>query len=149
MSYLYLQIEDDPTIWKLSEPIDAPAVILSGQPFRTTIVAPLPGTLVLSGEAAASVVLFSPLDIPGGKGATPNGIKAPTAPFVYLPSAPGLTSPPGYQLSPATDLAGLENNIAAAMSQRTFCTIEFSDSALVLNGATLSFVVLFPATTSA
>jgi hypothetical protein len=146
MSYLFLHVEDDPTLWKLSEPIDAPTVILSGQPFRTTIVAPLPGTLVLSCRVAASVVLLSPLDVPGGTGATPNGIAFPTAPFMYLPSAAGLKSPPGYQLPPGTDLAVLENNITAAMSQRTFYTVEFGDSVLVLNGGTLPFVVLFPAT---
>jgi hypothetical protein len=149
MSYLFLQIEGDPTIWKLSEPIDASAVMLPGQPFRATIVAPLPGALVLSCQAAVSVVLYSPLDVPGGTGATPNGLKSPTTPFVYLPSVTGLppASPPGYPLSAGSDLAALEEDITAAMSQRTFYTVEFSDSTLVLNGATLPFVVLFPAAT--
>jgi len=145
MSYLFLQIEGDPTLWKLSEQIEASAAVQSLQPFRATIVAPLPGTLVLSCQAAASIVLFSDLDVPGGSGATPNGVEAPTTPCVYPPSVNGLTSPVGYPLPPGTDLAALADNITAAMTRRAFYTVDFSDSALVLNAATLPFVVLFPA----
>ena len=145
MSYLFLQVDGDPTIWKLSEPIDAETVTRSDHPLRIPVVAPLPGTLVVSGRVTASVALLSPLDVPGGTGATPNGVEYPKVPFVYLPSTLGLKSPPGYQLSSDTDLAALENSVADALRQRTFHTVEFSDSVLLINGAAVPFVALFRA----
>jgi hypothetical protein len=142
-TYDFLKIGDDPTNWKLSEPIDAAALIPSGNaPFSATIVAPRTGTLLLSGRAAASVVLW------GLGGATPNGGPFMVQPFLYLPSVTGLTSTaPGsmYALSGGTELQAVAAQITTAMSQGQPCTLQLSDGVAVLNGATLPFAVLFEA----
>jgi hypothetical protein len=141
--YAFLKIDDDPTSWTLSEPIAAAALTPSGNaPFRATIVEPRTGTLLLSSHAAASVVLS------GVGGATPNGGGIIAQPFLYLPSVTGLTSKaPGsmYALPATTDLEALEIDITTAMTQSKPCTIELSDGIIVLNGATLPFVVFFEA----
>jgi hypothetical protein len=142
MAYRNLQIEGDPTIWVLSEPIDAPALTVSAEPFRAAISAPRAGTMLLSSRAAAGAVLT------GVGGVTPNGSGIVTPASMYLPSVTGLKlSSPGYQLPAGTNLAALEGEITAAMSQSTFLTVECLDGVVVLNGATLPFVVLFPAVT--
>jgi hypothetical protein len=142
-TYDFLKINDDPTNWKLSEQIDAAALTSSGNaPFQATIVAPRTGILLLSGRAAASTVLS------GVGGATPNGGEFTTQPFLYLPSATGLTSTAPesmYKLPPGTDLDALAAQIAAAMSEGQTYTVEYSEGDIVLNGATLPFVVLFEA----
>ncbi len=147
----HLRIEGDPTTWVLSEPVAEPATLTgSGEPFRIPVAAPLSGTLLLSRRAAASAVLYSPADVGG---AIPSGARLVTA-VLYLPSVTGAASPaaaapPWYPLPPSADLAALETEIMGAMSQGTFSTVEFSSVAssgvLVLNGATLPFVVLCPA----
>jgi hypothetical protein len=150
MTYPSLQIEGDPTTWLLRNPIDASA-LTSQQPFQATIVAGLNGTLtlgrngtlILSSRAAASAVLS------GIGNAIPSGGHLVSPSFLYLPSATGLKpGTPGYALPPETDPAALQNEITAAMSQSEFCTIPSSSGVLVLNGATLPFVVLFPAITA-
>lgn len=147
MTYPYLQIGSDPTAWLLSNPIDASA-LTSQQPFQAAIVAALngtltlgrSGTLILSGRAAASAVLS------GIGNAIPSGGHLVSPSFLYLPSATGLKpGTPGYALPPETDPATLQNEITAAMSKKKFCTIPSSNGVLVLNGAALSFVVVFPA----
>lgn len=139
--YPFLLIEGDPTTWVLSTPIDPAALTVAGAPFRATITAPRAGTLLLSSRAAASVVLT---DI---RGSIPNGGGIVSQPVVYLPSAAGLTpkSPALYLLPIGTNLAAVEGDITAAMSESTFCTVAYRDGTLVLNGATLPFVALFPA----
>jgi hypothetical protein len=142
-TYIFLKIDDDPTNWKLSEPIDPGALAPSGNvPFCATIVAPRTGTLLLSSRAAASVVLW------GVGGATPNGGEFVAQPFLYLPSVTGLTSTATqsiYALRNGTNLAALAAQIGAAMSHSQPCTVQYSDGVIVLNGATLSFAVLFEA----
>jgi hypothetical protein len=146
-TYDFLKIDDDPTNWKLSEQIDAEALTSSGNaPFQATIVAPRTGTLLLSGRAAASAVLW------GVGGATPNGGDFMAAPFLYLPSKTGLTATASgsmYALPAGTDLNALAAQIAAAMSEGQTCTVEYSDGVIVLNGATLPFAVLFEAAAGA
>lgn len=149
MAYPYLQIEGDPTIWMLSAAIDASA-LTSRQPFQAAIVAGLNGTLtlgrngtlILSSRAASAV-------LSGIGNAIPSGGHLVSPSFLYLPSATGLKpGTPGYALPPEADPAALQNEITAAMSQSKFCTIPSSNGVLVLNGATLPFVVLFPAITA-
>jgi hypothetical protein len=157
--YQQLRIEGDPTTWVLGQPIEDTALTQSSAPFQAEIIAPLAGTLILSGRAAASVALYDP---PGGvipSGATPGGVKpsgvipsgaSPLTPCLYLPSAAGLSiESPGYQLPVAPDLPTLASEITAAMSQEKPCTVAFgvgSDGGvLVLNGAALPFAVLFKA----
>jgi hypothetical protein len=149
MAYPYLQIEGDPTTWVLSEPIDA-SVLTSQEPLQVAIVAALHGTetlgrygtLILSSRAAASAVLS------GSGNVIPSGGHQYSSAYLYLPSATGLRpDTPGHALPPGTDPEALQSEITAAMSQSEFCTISSSNGVLVLNGATLPFIVLFPAIT--
>jgi hypothetical protein len=141
MNFPFLQIAWDPTIWVLTSPLDAQALTGSGDPVLIPVSGPQAGAmLLLSSRAAATAVLT---DIGG---ATPNGggIMAPA--FIYLPTAAGLTPGSPKCLLPAgANLAAVQAKIAAAMSQGTSCTVECRDGAVVLNGATLPFVVLCPA----
>lgn len=141
--YALLKIGDDPTTWKLSEPIAATALAPSSNaPFCATVVEPRTGTLLLSSRAAASVALW------GVGGATPNGGEFMAQPFLYLPSVTGLTATaPGsmYELPAGTGLPALAVQITTAMSHSQPCTIQMSDGVIVLNGATLPFAVLFEA----
>jgi hypothetical protein len=79
-------------------------------------------------------------------GAHPSHIAVPRWPVLYLPSPAGPTEEfPGYPLAPNTDLAVLEQNIIAAMSGRTFLSVQIADipgGVALLNGATLDFAVL-------
>jgi hypothetical protein len=151
-SYARLKIDDDPTAWRLDEPIAAAELTTSGNaPFRATIVQPRTGTLLLSTQAAASVVLSEDISGPH-TGVFPNGGDAhnefPAHPFLYLPSVTGLTSKASrswYPLKVGTKLRELERDITTAMSQGQPCTVELTDSIIMLNGANLSFVVFFGA----
>lgn len=139
MNYPYLQIQGDPTTWKLSEPIDASA-LTSEQPFQATILAGRSGTLILSGRAMASAALS------GVGNAIPSGAEPVSLPFLYLPSTAALEPDRlGYALPEGTNLSAVQAEITAAMGQGTVCTVPSNDGVLVLNGATLPFVVLFPA----
>jgi hypothetical protein len=147
MAFPYLQIEGDPTIWTLSEAIDA-SDLTSPQPFQATIIAGAngsltvarDGTLILSGRAAASAALSATGN------AIPTGGHPGSPPFLYLPSTTGLkSSSQGYELPAGTDMATLQTEITAAMSQSEFCTVPSVNGAIVLNGAALPFVVLLPA----
>jgi hypothetical protein len=143
----YLRIQGDPNIWELGEPVDE-ASLTSGKPIQVTTLAPLAGTLVLAARAAASVVLFNPPPV----GVIPSDAKLPT-PFLYLPAATKINPdpPPGYPLTAETDLAALAVDIATAMSEGTFYAVGFAggvqygapyNGVLLLNGATLPFVVI-------
>ena len=70
----------------------------------------------------------------------------PRWPVLYLPSLTGPTQDsPGYPLAPGTDLAAQEQDIIAAMSGRTFLSIQVADipgGVVLLNGAALDFAVL-------
>jgi hypothetical protein len=139
MNYTYLQIADDPTTWQLSEPAGASA-LTSQQPFQAAVVAGRNGTLILSSRAAPSAVLS------GVGNAIPSGGQPGSPPYLYLPSSAGLKpTTPGYELPEGADLAALQAEITTAMTQQTSCTVQTRDGVLLLNGATLAFVVLFPA----
>jgi hypothetical protein len=139
MNYPYLQIGNDPTTWLLSEPIAASA-LTSAQPFQGAVTAGRSGTLILSSRAAVSAMLA------GAGNAIPSGAVPVSPAYLYLPSATGLNpEKPGYALPEGTNLAELQAQIAAAMTQQTTCTVEYSGGVLLLNGATLPFVVIFPA----
>jgi hypothetical protein len=146
VAYIFLRIGTDPTAWILenAEP-DTVAAQLSQAtgPVVLPVVGPLQGNLVVSPSAAATISLRGPSP---GRGARPSHIALPRWPVLYLPS---LTSPtqdsPGYPLAPGTDLAAQEKDIIAAMSGRTFLSIQVADiqgGVVLLNGAALDFAVL-------
>ena len=140
--YASLRIAGDPTNWRLSQATGPEELTQpDNAPFRATVIAPRAGTLLLSSRAAASVVLSGV-----GGGATPNGGPIMPEAFLYLPSATGLTAKAPafmYPLPDPADLATLEDSISTAMSQGQPCTVPLSEGVIVLNGATLPFVVIF------
>lgn len=134
----YLQIEGDPTKWWLGQAIQASQ--LTGQALSIEVDAPLAGTLLLS-PRSASVAVFN-------EGAAANQLDL-TYPVIYVPTATGPSAgSAGFELPASPDLATLAGEITALMNNGSRQTIPLgaSGGALVLNGATLSFVVLCPAT---
>lgn len=134
----YLQIDGDPTKWWPAQPFQASQ--LTGQPLSIAVTAPTDATLVLSGKAA-SVAVF---DLPSGQGAP--GSLYLQAPSIYLPTGAGLSAGHvGYELPANVNLANLADEIVASIQNGHSQTVPLggpSGGALVLNGATLSFVVL-------
>jgi hypothetical protein len=130
----YLQIDDDPTRWWVSDTITASQ--LTGQPLVTAVDAPLTGIMVISPKAA-SVAVFATSSPP------PADINAPSGPTIYVPTATGANAQhAGYEL-PDNAPADLAQQIAAAMSNGKNQTITLAGGGtLVLSGATLSFVVI-------
>jgi len=137
---VYLQIGDDPTKWWLVQPFNANQ--LTGQPLTLDIAGPIGGWMVLSGRAA-SVAVFNEPD------ATVPPDVNPTGGTLYLPTAAGASAHNyGYALSTNEALGGqnLGNEIATAMRNGTRLTIPlYGGGTLVINGATLDFVVITPA----
>jgi len=133
----YIQIEDDPTQWWLAEPFTADQ--LTGQPLSLAVSGPLGGTLVLSGRSA-SVAIFSVPDA-----AVPENLN-PSVGAIYLPTATGASAQHyGYGLPPAVDVESLASQIAIAMRDGNRQTLPLDGGGtLVLDGATLSFVVIQP-----
>jgi hypothetical protein len=133
----YIQIGDDPTTWWLNQPLNPDQ--LTGQPLALALAAPLSGTLVLSGRSA-SVAVFEVPD------ATVPGVVNPGVAAIYLPTAAGPSAGHyGYALPPGVNVAVLAMEIATAMTNGTRVTITLNGGgALVLDGATLSFVVVQP-----
>jgi hypothetical protein len=134
----YIQIEGDPTQWWIAEPF--PASQLTGQPLTVQVSAPVVGTLVLSGKPGSIAVFGSP----SGQG--PNDLDVPI-PSIYVPTPSGISEGHvGYQLPASADLDSLSGQIAGSMhnGQSQIITLggDASGGTLVLNGATLSFVVL-------
>ena len=134
----YIQIEGDPTQWWFAQPISASQ--LTGQPLSLQVSAPVVGTLVLSGKAA-SVAVF---DLPSGQ--APNLLDVPVQ-AIYVPTATGISGGNvGYELPASADLGNLASQIAAVMGGGNTQVVALggttSGGTLVLNGATLSFVVL-------
>lgn len=134
----YLQIAGDPTRWWPGQPFHASQ--LTGQPVSVQIVSPVTGYLVIS-PRASGVAVFElnhaapdPLDI--------------HVPGIYMPTAAGLAvGHAGYQLPDSADLADLAGQLTALMldarSQAVTLGGDASGGTLVLNGATLSFAVVF------
>jgi hypothetical protein len=134
----YIQIGDDPTKWWLSQPIEASQ--LTGQPLSVGVTAPVTGTLVLSGKFA-SVVVFDQ-----ASGAPSQNLDVP-AQTIYVPTTAGISAGHvGYELPASADLATLASQSATAMQGGHSQTVTLGGNSaggtLVLNGATLSFVVL-------
>lgn len=142
----YLQIEGDPSRWWPSEPIDLG--MLTSLPLRVQVTSPLAGTLLVSAKSAAVVLAH-----PATDGSIPSGHGEIAAPAIYLPTATGPSAGAvGYQLPESPDLETLATEIITAMrdSRRLVITIgsPARPGTLVLNGATLPFVVLCQATVS-
>lgn len=146
MAYIFLQIGTDPTGWILenADP-DTVAAQLSQatSPVVLPVAGPLQGHLVVSPSAAATISVKRPSPI---HGLHPSHIALPRWPVLYLPSPTGPThDAPGYPLAPNTDLAAQEQDIIAAMSGRSFLSIQIAEitgGVVVLNGAVLDFAVL-------
>jgi len=131
----YIQIEGDPTRWWPTQPFQASQ--LTGQPLSIPVNAPAQATLVVSGKAG-SVAVF---EVPAGQ---PGPTIEPQVPSIYVPTATGLaTGHVGYALPANANLTDLANQIVATMRSGHNQAITLSGGGtLVLNGATLSFVVL-------
>src|SRR5215472_3884789 len=125
VAYIFLRVGTDPTAWVLenAEP-DTVAAQLSQAtgPVVLPVAGPLQGNLVVSWSAAATISVQRPSP---GRGTRPSHIDLPRFPVLYLPSLTGPTQDsPGYPLAPGTDLAAQEQSIIAAMSGRTFLSIQ-------------------------
>ncbi len=146
MAYIFLRIGTDPTAWVLENAdLDTVATQLSQAtgPVVLPVVGPLQGDLVVSPSAAATISVQGPSPAHGWH---PSHIALPPWPVLYVPSPTGPTpDSPGYPLDPSTDLAALEQDIIAAMSEGTFLGIQVADiqgGVVLLNGASLGFAVL-------
>jgi hypothetical protein len=140
--YKFLRIESDPTMWVLRDPVDVAQLTAPDQPLAVQVAHPLPGTMLRSCGVAAGVALYGPQPV----GWRPTDAVAPE-PVLYLPAPAGPTdADPGYALAAGADLARVQAEIAAAMSAGTVVTVAIAGGGeLVLNGATLPFAVLCPA----
>jgi hypothetical protein len=146
VAYIFLHIGTDPTAWVLenADP-DTVAAQLSqaSGPVVLPVIGPLQGSLVVSPPAAATISVQGPSPTHNWH---PSHIALPRWPVLYLPSPTSPTQDsPGYPLDPGTDLAALEQNVIAAMSGRTFLSIQVADvqgGVVLLNGAVLDFAVL-------
>jgi hypothetical protein len=138
----YLQIADDPTKWWLSQPADVSN--LTGPTARFEVQAPLAGMLLLSVKAAPSVAV---VNVPV-QAVAPKVIEV-TAPAIYLPTAAGPSAgSAGHELPASVDLANLANEITTLVGAGHTQAVALSSGTLLLNGASLSFVVLCPAMTA-
>ena len=137
----YLQIGGDPNTWVPAEAVDPSQLTAPTVP--VPIIAPLFGTLLISSKAA-SIALVDP----GDAGPVPSDAIV-LVESLYVPTATlASSSLTGYQLAPGTNLADLQTQIAMLMTKGTSQAIPLGGGTLhgvvVLNGATLPFVVLAP-----
>ncbi len=146
MAYILLRIGTDPAAWVLenAEPDTVAAQLTQATgPVVLPVVSPLLGDLVVSPSAAATISVQRPSPT---HGTHPSHIALPRWPVLYLPSLTGpIQDSPGYPLAQNTDLAALRQDIIAAMSGRTFLSIQVADiegGVVLLNGAALDFAVL-------
>ena len=133
----YVQIQGDPTQWWLAVPVQPGQ--LTGKTLSVQVQAPLAGTLLISPKAA---------NVAFGTGTEPTALDA-TAPAIYVPTATGpAAGSAGYELPASADLTTLAGQITTLMDKGSSQTIALaaSGATLALDGATLSFVVLCPAT---
>lgn len=146
MAYVFLRIGTDPTDWVLEDAdLDTVAAQLkqAAGPVVLPVAGPLQGNLVVSPSAAATISVQRPSPT---HGIHPSHIALPRWPVLYLPSLTGPTQEsPGNPLAAGTDLAALEQDIIAAMSEHTVLSIQVADipgGVVLLNGAALGFAVL-------
>jgi hypothetical protein len=147
-SMLWLNIGSDPTWWILDNTHEDTAddvvrrKLQGAKPCVLPVAESLEGQLVLSPHAGNVSLITVP------KGLNWNPSEVPVDPFLYLPTAQGPTWSPGnfYKLAPGADLDELQRQILAAMADRRTRTVEVTtvdgSGVLMLNGATLPFVVL-------
>jgi hypothetical protein len=133
----YLQIGNDPTKWWIAGQFEASQ--LTGQAQTIEVSAPVQGTLVLS-PRSASVAL---VEVPSAT--VPEALDTLAA--IYVPTAAGLSAAnAGYELPASVDAANLPGQIMILMRDGFSTSIPLGGGApggtLVLNGATLSFVVV-------
>ena len=134
----YLQIAGDPTKWWPAGPFSASQ--LTGQPVNVPIASPVNGYLVIS-PRAAGIAVFE-------LNQTPPMMLGIEAQGIYVPTAAGLAvGHAGYQLPASPNLGNLVSQVTNLMTQGSRQTITLGGNAsggtLVLNGATLSFAVVF------
>jgi hypothetical protein len=146
VAYTFLRIGTDPTAWVLENADPGTVAVQLSQataPVVLPVIDPLQGDLVVSPPTAATIWVHSPSPV---RGWHPSHIALPRSPVLYLPSPTSPTQDsPGYPLDPNTDLAALEQDIIAAMSGRTFISIQVAGipgGVVLLNGAALDFAVL-------
>jgi hypothetical protein len=132
-----IQIEGDPTTWWIDGQFPT-SELTGGQPLTVTSLAPLEGTLVLSAKSATVVVLDAP------SGNPPSPLNTPGA-IIYVPTGTGPSAGhTGYVLAGDVGADTLSGQIAGAMHGGQSLTIALDDGGiLVLNGATLTFAILF------
>jgi hypothetical protein len=149
--YARLQTGNDPAIWYF-EPasFDAVASALTppAAPVAVDVIAPLKGRLVLNPRASGIVALTLPVTPVGW---IPSGICLPSSPLLYACSVTGPThDAPGYTLASGYQLAALEQEIVAAMTEGTSLTVALDvalpgKGMLALSGAALAYAVICPA----
>ena len=146
MGYIFLQIGTDPTGWVLEdvEPDQVAAQLSQAEsPVVLPVVGPLEGDLVVSPAVAATIAVRMPSAM---HGAHPSHLALPRWPILYVPSLGGPTQDfPGYPLAEDTDLAALQRDIIAAMSEGTSLSLQIADimgGVVLLNGAALEYAVL-------
>ncbi len=153
-----LQIGTDPTVWVVAASQDAVAGATS--PIAWPVVHPVAGQLVLSPGHAGSLVVGPGLPSAAAAaqpavsgGISPRGVVhapgagPPPGAVVYLPSSTATTAAsPGYQLEPGSQVANVQQGILTAMTAGTRVSFSLNPvpggPTLVLDGATLAFVVL-------
>jgi hypothetical protein len=135
----YLQISGDPTMWM---PAQVPqSSQLTAPTVSVPITAPIIGTLLISSKAASIALVNT-----GDGGGVPSDFTVPVE-SLYVPTGTGVSQGfTGYQLPAGTNLAQLQTQIATLMTEGTSQTVTLGDTpftgVVVLNGATLPFVVL-------
>jgi hypothetical protein len=150
-----LQIGTDPTVWALAA--TQAAIAGATSPVAWSVVQPVAGRLVLSpGHAGSLVVSAGPSSAAAvtqpaaSAGISPRGVihaagaePAPGA-VVYLPSGTATTAAsPGQQLEMGSQVPNVEQDVVTAMTKGTSVSYPLnSGGTLVLDGATLAFVVL-------
>ncbi len=147
-SALSLNIGSDPTSWILDNSKEDVTYDLvkrklhAAQPFALPVAEPLEGELALS-PRAGNVSLIS---FPRGHNWNPSDV--PTSPFLYIATAvgPAADQENCYVLAHDADVEELQRRILKAMADPDVVTVEVTagggSGVLVLNGATLPFVVL-------
>jgi hypothetical protein len=134
----YVQIEGDPTQWWLDPGQSVDVSQLTNQVLKIKITAPLAGTLLISPKAGSIAVFENP---PGAAKPVPH-----LQPTVYVPTPTGPSfDSPGFDLPSSVDLSDLASQVATAMSKGSSQKVPLGgpeSATLVLNGASLPFVVL-------
>jgi hypothetical protein len=141
----HLRIDDDPTTFVLSAPMDATTLTEATAALQLGVVGPYPGTLILNPAAAGALALQEVLPDQHGIIPTDDDIAVP---YLYVPSSAGLTATsPGSQLPASPGLAALAGSIETAMNDGDPVRVSVSgvtgNGTVVLNGAVLAFAVVY------